>query len=44
MVVVDLDGVLVMEDQVDLDQVQQDRVVIIQVQVQIVRDLQVEQD
>ena len=39
-----LDGELVMVEQVDLDQVQQDKVVIIQDQVRVVRDIMVEQD
>ena len=43
-VVVLLDGELVMVEQVDLDQVQQDKVVIILDQVRVVRDIMVEQD
>ena len=39
-----LDGELLMVEQVDLDQVQQDKVVIIQDQVRVVRDIMVEQD
>ena len=44
MVVVLLDGELLMVEQVDLDQVQQDKVVIILDQVRVVRDIMVEQD
>ena len=44
MVVVLLDGELLMVEQVDLDQVQQDKVVIIQDQVRVVKDIMVEQD
>ena len=44
MVVVLLDGELLMVERVDLDQVQQDKVVIIQDQVRVVRDIMVEQD
>ena len=39
-----LDGELVMVEQVDLDQVQQDKVVIILDQVRVVKDIVVEQD
>ena len=39
-----LDGELLMVEQVDLDQVQQDKVVIIQDQVRVVKDIMVEQD
>ena len=39
-----LDGELLMVEQVDLDQVQQDKVVIILDQVRVVRDIMVEQD
>ena len=42
--VVLLDGELLMVEQVDLDQVQQDKVVIILDQVRVVRDIMVEQD
>ena len=44
MVVVLLDGELLMVEQVDLDQVQQDKVVIILDQVRVVKDIVVEQD
>ena len=39
-----LDGELLMVEQVDLDQVQQDKVVIILDQVRVVKDIVVEQD
>ena len=39
-----LDRELLMVEQVDLDQVQQDKVVIILDQVRVVRDIMVEQD